>query len=266
MKAGLWFGIGVVATIVVVLVVMAGGWLLWGRGAWGMPMFGRPGMMGGSNFDDSCDTGRWGGRGWRRGMGMMAGPGFQSEEPFCTPFDDERSESTGLGLDLEAAENAVQNYLDEIGYEDLDIAELMEFEHNVYAIVAEPDTGVGAMEILVDRETGAVGPEPGPNMMWNVKYGMHGDGMMGRRRADLENTLTEDEVLEIAQRWLDSNRPGARAEEHADAFYGYYTLHTLKDGEIDGMLSVRGDTGQVWYHIWHGDFIGMVEADAEHVD
>ncbi|MGC9398781.1 MAG: hypothetical protein ACP5HM_06565 [Anaerolineae bacterium] len=263
MKAGLWFGIGVVATLVVVLVVMAGGWLLWGRSVWGMSMFDGPGMMGGSNFDDKCDTGRWGGRGWG---GMMGGSDFQSEEPFCAPFDDERSASPALELDLEAAKEAVHTYLDEVGYEDLEIAEVMEFERNFYVIVKESDTGVGAMELLVDRNTGAVGPEPGPNMMWNAKYGMHGRGMMDWRRTDLENTLTEDEVLEIAQHWLDSNRPGARADEHADVFHGYYTLHTLKDGEIDGMLSVHGNTGQVWYHTWHGDFIGMVEADAEHVD
>jgi len=25
------------------------------------------------------------------------------------------------------------------------------------------------------------------------------------------------------------------------------------------MLSVNGYTGQVWYHIWHGKFIGMAD-------
>jgi hypothetical protein len=30
---------------------------------------------------------------------------------------------------------------------------------------------IGALEPLVDRTTGAIGPEP--NMMWNAKYGMH---------------------------------------------------------------------------------------------
>jgi hypothetical protein len=25
--------------------------------------------------------------------------------------------------------------------------------------------------LLVDKDTGAVGPEPGPNMMWNAKDG-----------------------------------------------------------------------------------------------
>jgi len=47
--------------------------------------------------------------------------------------------------------------------------------------------------------------------------------------------------------------------EEADRFYGYYTLHVLKDGQIYGMLSVNGYTGQVWYHSWHGPFLGMKE-------
>jgi hypothetical protein len=264
MKAGLWFGIGVVVTILVVLVVFAGGWLLWGRRTWGMSMHAGPGMMGFRSYDDGCERGLFG-RGWGRGMmGRANTPrGIQA----CAPFDEGRSGQTGVDLDLEAAEDAVQAYLADIGYEDLEIAEMMEFEHNFYAIAAEADTGRGALELLVDKETGAVGPEPGPNMMWNAKYGMHRGGMMGRRTTDLENDLTEDEALEIARRWLDTNRPGVRADEHADAFYGYYTLHTLEDGEIEGMLSVHGDTGQVWYHTWHGDFVQMVEtAEHEHTD
>jgi hypothetical protein len=42
---------------------------------------------------------------------------------------------------------------------------------------------------------------------------------------------------------------------------GYYTIHTLRDGKIEGMLSVHGTTGQVWYHTWHGGFIRMEEEE-----
>jgi hypothetical protein len=45
----------------------------------------------------------------------------------------------------------------------------------------------------------------------------------------------------------------------ADEFYGYYTLRFLQDGEIEGMLSVDGSGGDVWYHSWHGDFAAMTE-------
>jgi hypothetical protein len=30
----------------------------------------------------------------------------------------------------------------------------------------------GAMELLVDKSSGAIFPEYGPNMMWNLKYGI----------------------------------------------------------------------------------------------
>jgi len=42
---------------------------------------------------------------------------------------------------------------------------------------------------------------------------------------------------------------------------GPYTVHTLRDGEIDVMLSVHGTTGQVWYHTWHGGFVQMIEEE-----
>jgi hypothetical protein len=78
------------------------------------------------------------------------------------------------------------------------------------------------------------------------------------------NVLSPEEALEGAQRWLSTYRPGVTVEEHADPFYGYYTIHTLENGEIEGMLSVHGTTGQVWYHTWHGDFVQMIESDEDH--
>jgi hypothetical protein len=158
---------------------------------------------------------------------------------------------------LEDVETIVVKYVERLGYTDLTVTEVMEFERNYYAIVAETDTGIGAMELLVDKNSGAVGPEPGPNMMWNAKYGMMGraGGMMGSYRPG-EMTLSPDEAQEVAQRWLDSRLPG-RTAGRADEFYGYYTLHFMHDNEIEGMLSVDGNSGDIWYHSWHGDFVTM---------
>jgi hypothetical protein len=162
-------------------------------------------------------------------------------------------------IDIQDAQKAVEAYIKDLRYNELEIAELMEFEHNFYAIVRERDTGIGAMEVLVDKTTAAVGPEMGPNMMWNARYGMHRrGGMMGFQTSET-NSLSEDQAVQSAQRWLDANRPGVTTEEHADPFYGYYTIHTMQDGEIEGMLSVHGTTGQIWYHTWHGDFRQMIE-------
>jgi hypothetical protein len=187
------------------------------------------------------------------GPGMM-GRGGPSEEP-CAGWGYGTGSSDNLTI--EQAHEAVERYVATLGYPDLEVAEVMEFERNFYAILREPETGIGAMELLVDRWTGDVGPEMGPNMMWNAKYGMHGrGGMMGG--ASEVVTIDPEEALEIAQRWLDTYRPGVAVEEHADPFYGYYTIHTLRDGEIEGMLSVHSTTGQVWYHTWHGGFIHMI--------
>ena len=53
----------------------------------------------------------------------------------------------------------------------IEIGEVMEFEHNFYAQLRETGSGMGALEVLVDPFSGYVSPEPGPNMMWNSKYG-----------------------------------------------------------------------------------------------
>jgi hypothetical protein len=244
MNAVLRIGLGIVIVVSLVLIGLAAGWVLWGRGLWTGWGYGMgPGMMG--RWDEStapCTAGA--------GWGCGGNPGGYGET------------SSSSALTIEDAHEAVERYIDSQGYSGLEIAEVMEFEHNFYAIVEETDTGIGAMELLVDKWTGEVSPEMGPNMMWNTKYGMHGrGGMMGRTSGT--DTLTPDEALDIAQRWLDANRPGVTVEEHADPFYGYYTIHTLKDGEIEGMLSVHGSTGQVWYHTWHGAFVNMIE-EAEH--
>jgi hypothetical protein len=72
-------------------------------------------------------------------------------------------------------------------------------------------------------------------------------------------TVSPGEAIETAQRYLDRYLPGAQVEDEVDAFYGYYTLHILRDGQTVGMLSVNGYTGQVFPHTWHGDFLEMSE-------
>jgi hypothetical protein len=68
-------------------------------------------------------------------------------------------------------------------------------------------------------------------------------------------TVSLAEAQTLAQRWLDTNEPGVVVETGGDVFPGYYTLETLKDGKITGMISVNATTGAVWPHWWHGAFI-----------
>jgi hypothetical protein len=245
------------AVTLAIVLVAAGVWLglTLSQGRWGYGMMGPAAMMG-----TGMMSGGWAGmpcdEGWQ-GSGMM-GRGWEDMpygKTFVAPGD-------GEVTSLKEVETIVDRYVDRVGYTGLKTMEVMEFERNYYAIVAEEDTAIGAMELLIDKADGAVGPEPGPNMMWNAKYGMMGQGgmmgMVGSYAGTDEMTLSPEEAQDVAQRWLDANLPGRTAGE-ADPFYGYYTLHFLQDGEIEGMLSVHGSTGDIWYHSWHGDFIAMAE-------
>ncbi len=230
------------ATMLVVLALAGAGWWLVGRNIWG----------GAVQAQGPSGTGPWYGCGagntvrGRGPWGMMGGLGAPAM-PGAT---------VGQLLTIQQAKEAAQKYVAGLGYKNLVVSEVMEFTQNYYAIVQESDTGIGAMELLIDKGTGAVWPEYGPNMMWNSKY-----GMMGNSITSGEMTVTPEEALKAAQRWLDANRPGVVTESEADAFHGYYTIHTLKNGAIEGMLSVNGSTSQVWYHTWHGEFVQMIGGD-----
>lgn len=149
---------------------------------------------------------------------------------------------------LEAATDRAQDFAGRLG---LDVGEVMEFSNGYYAELLSAD-GEGATEVLIDPDSGAVGIEYGPAMMWNTEFGMHTGG--GGGPAD----VSPAEAERLAQQWLDANRLGLTAGE-AEAFPGYYTLHTLRSGDVEGMLSVNAVTGAVWPHTWHGDFVAMTE-------
>lgn len=172
-------------------------------------------------------------------------------------------------LTIDQAKQSVDKYLKDLGNSDLELKEIMIFDNNAYARIGEMSTGIGAMELLVDPASKAVFPEFGPNMMWNLKYG-HMSGMMGRGgmmggyqnnpgTVDAPMTVTPEEALLAAQKYLDQEFSGYKTAEDADPFYGYYTIDILKDGEPTGMLSVNGFSGEVFFHSWHGTFIEMFE-------
>lgn len=272
MKAGKWIGLGIFVALGILFVGLVGGWFL-GRFSWRTPVLAAGLTPDATPYPASCD-----GPGFGMGPGMMR---WQTTGASCTentnitpgmcadgdvsegcPFAATNAPTPGQGetLTIEEAKTALETYLADLRYDNLEIVDMMEFEHNFYAIARETDTGIGAMELLVNKWNGAVSPEMGPNMMWNAKYGMHRRGMMGTWRSS-ENALSTAEVLDIAQTWLDDNQPGVTVEEDADPFYGYYTIHTHVGDTIEGMLSVNATTGQVWYHTWHGEFIQMLEEE-----
>lgn len=222
-----------------------------GANASGCPDFG-PGMMGGQGYGMM-------GSGGMMGAGMM----WNSNSPFYTVQP----------LTIAEATEVVNAYLANLNNNNLKLQEVTIFDNQAYAEIREIDTGIGAMELLVDPTTKTVYPEMGPNMMWNLKYGMMAGngtyGMMGMMRgffgapnqADVANemTVTPDQAIAAAQAYLDANFASASLQvaNEAEPFYGYYTLHVVRDGQVAGMLSVNGYSQQVFPHTWHGKLLEM---------
>jgi hypothetical protein len=233
------------------------------------------GMMGGYGYNGSTSGGF--GPGWMMGnfpnndgsfgfgpggmMGFMGGGTmFNPNNPFYI---------TPQPLTLDETTASLDAYLTNLNNSNLSYNDVMIFDNHAYAQIIEKDSGIGVMEVLVDPTTNAVYPEMGPNMMWNQKYGMmsgfggYGMGMMmggfGATGTSAEMTVTPDQAVKAAQTYLDTyfSETGLTADEHADPFYGYYTLHVKRDGQTVGMLSVNAFTGQVFPHTWHGELLEM---------
>jgi hypothetical protein len=213
----------------------------WGRQGYG------PSMMGGQGY----------------GPGMMGGQGHGPGTTGCPFFGSVTNPSNTQPISLDQAVGAAQQYVQSYGNPDLMVAHAMAFDSNIYVQVKEKSTGKGAFELLVNPYSGFVTPEPGPNMMWNTKYGhMAGfGGMVGGpwNRQTGPMTVTPDQAREAAQQWLKANLPSVGLSDELAQFYGYHTIDTMQDDQMAGMLSVNGYTGQVWYHTWHGKFMSEKE-------
>jgi hypothetical protein len=172
--------------------------------------------------------------------------------------------NTGKSIILKQAVEIAQQYVTSINNPDLKVAEVEEYTNDFYVQVHEISTGTGAFELIIDKYSGNIYPEMGPNMMWNTKYithrGMMGfytglKGMMGfQRTTSIPMTLNAEHAEVNAKQFLNQYYVDATVG-HVKAFYGYYHVEVLSDGEVFGMLSVNGYSGEVWFHNWHGSFI-----------
>jgi len=207
------------------------------------------GMMGWGYNNQADGDGYFGCGGGMRGSGMWG-----SNSPFFAPEP----------LSVAAATEAVDSFLGNLNDSNLALAEIMIFDNHAYAEVVEKDTGIGAMELLVDPATLNVYPEMGPNMMWNQKYSpMTGYGRWGGATPNdlsAEMTVTPVAAVEAAQTYLDTLDNNFTVDNHAAPFYGYYTLHVNQNDQTVGMLSVNGYSGQVFLHTWHGKLLEMSES------
>jgi len=242
------------------------------QGMMGMqPMMGAGGFgfMGPMMMDPFAGQGMMHGSMMGKMMGPMMGQGMMGMQGMGSMMMWNQTSAIGFmgmmniqtvqPLTIDNVEKAAQNFVKSLNNPNLAIKDLMEFERNFYFIVYEKDTGIDAFEMLVWKDTagtmmaGIMHPEPGPNMMWNAKY-----SMMQFAQPITQMTITKDKARTLAQAYLGTTFPGTGIED-VDQFYGYYTVHTEKDGKISGMLSVNGFNGQIWYHWWHGQFIQELE-------
>ena len=175
----------------------------------------------------------------------------------------------GTRVTMDDAVVIATRYLNSSGISSLALDEIEEWEFNYYVVVKEaaPST-YKAYQLIIDKWTGAVMPEPGPNMAWNQKYGRMmnnmsegmGGGMKKRERnmTDPSMTVTVQAASSAAVQFLRErfSRPLA-VDVSPDVYFGYYNfdVNDAVTGAKYGMLSVNGATGQVWYHTWHGNYV-----------
>ncbi len=175
-------------------------------------------------------------------------------------------------MTMDSAVQLFESYLTRLANPNLALHEVEEYTNNFYATYYEKSTGVFAFQMIIWKPgsiwtggmmgngmmSGVVMPEPGPNMIWNTRYGVMGGMMRIYQQTPASNmTVTREQAKAIAQQYLASSFSGTVAGD-VDTFYGYYNVDVLSNGKPSGMLSVNGYNGQVWYHSWHGSYIQTV--------
>jgi len=121
---------------------------------------------------------------------------------------------------------ALEEYVRKLG-DSFRLLEVMEFQNNFYAVIVESDTGIGPFEVLLWRDSGRISPEPGPNMMWNMKYGMRSIWTDG----EYLPKIGEVQAVGMAENYLKYRFPDKIIEiKDPIAFYGYYTMDFMLDG------------------------------------
>jgi hypothetical protein len=177
--------------------------------------------------------------------GMMTGFGYTAPYTY-----------NGAQLNITTADTIAQNYVTSIGNPNLAVKQIEEYTNNYYVQVNDKSTGNGAFELLINKYTGSIYPEMGPNMMWNTQYGMMRSGALSGIFGTPTTTMpvTAAQATTDAQQYLTAYLPGTTTGD-VTTFHGYYTIEIVNGTTPYGMLSVNGYSGQVWYHTWHGAFI-----------
>ena len=130
--------------------------------------------------------------------GMMSGYGYTAPYTY-----------TGTPLTITNAVTIAQNYVSSIGNPNLVVKQVEEYSANFYVQVNEKASSNGAFELLINKYTGSIYPEMGPNMMWNTKYGMMRGGIFGGifGTPTTTMTVTSAQATANAQQYLNTYLP-----------------------------------------------------------
>ena len=175
----------------------------------------------------------------------------------------------GAMITMDDAIDIAGRFMNALGNSALALDEVEEWDFNYYVVVKEvAPSQYKAFQLIIDKWTGSIMPEPGPSMMWNQKYGgmMNSmtDGMPGhmnrrdRKKTEPTFTVTPEAATSAANQFLRERFRRALVVDAApDVFFGYYSfdVNDAATGAKYGMLSVNGSSGQIWYHTWHGNFV-----------
>lgn len=185
-----------------------------------------PGMMNNPGYNYSSGYGMMG--------NMMTGNMMALYYPESRPITQDEAIKT------------MQSFAQQYG-PNMEVEDFMTFSSNYYGVIKDTNSSQDLAEVLVDRYFGYAYPEPGPNMMWNTRYGA------GRVQ---EEGVTYDLAgsKKLAEEFLTGYLPEAQIMESHE-MPGYYTFDFGRK-DIEGMLSVNAYSGQIWVHTWHGSYLG----------
>ncbi len=166
------------------------------------------------SYTNPQQYGGWGGC-WGRG-GWGNGAGYPTTGTTATP------------LTITQAAEVAKTYVASLNNPDLSVKQIEEYTNNFYVPVTQSN-GNGAFELLINKATGIVTPEPGPNMMWNTQYSF-GAGWCNRAIGTITTTptVTVDQAKTNAQQYLTSYLPGTTVGD-VTTFSGHYTIEVLQN-------------------------------------
>src|SRR5665647_614378 len=153
--------------------------------------YSRSGMMGNTGYNYSSGSGM---------MGNMMAVYYPGAKPIT---QDEA---------LRSMESLARQYYGS----NVEVEDFMAFSSNYYAVLKDANSSQDIAEVLVDRYSGSVYPESGPNMMWNTRYGA-GRTQAGSAGYDLTG------AKKLAEDFLTGYLPGVRIME-SKQIPGYYTF------------------------------------------